>query len=138
MKSQSVHEKIAEITSAFYSAFTNKDGPAPVDSLYDICLPEALILNATSDVPAVYNLRAFVEPRRARLGSGALTDFHEYEVSGDTGIFGRIAHRVSRYEKAWLEHGLQKQGAGTKIFSLVLTPNGWRIASALWNDKVAQ
>lgn len=131
---QSVHKSIAELTSAFFSAFTNGGGTAPVDSLYEICLPEALIVNATGEMPAVYNLREFVEPRRTLLESGALTDFREYEVSGSTELHGRIAHRISRYEKAWIEGGLKMQGAGTKFFSFVLTPQGWRIASVLWHD----
>jgi hypothetical protein len=61
----SVHKSIAELTSRFYSAFTNSDGHAPVDRLYDICLGEALIVNATDEEPAIYTLREFVEPRNA-------------------------------------------------------------------------
>ena len=131
---QTSHE-IAELTSRFYSAFTNSDGPAPVDSLYDMCLPEALIVNATNETPAVYNLREFIEPRRTLLESGTLTAFREYEVSGTTELHGRIAYRMSRYEKTWIERGIQMKGAGTKIFSFVLMPQGWRIASVLWYDS---
>lgn len=134
---QSVHERISELTSAFYSAFTNADGPAPVDTLYDLCLSQALIVNATNETPAIYNLREFVEPRRALLQSGVLTDFREYEVSGTTELHGRIARRTSTYEKTWSERGLQRRGAGTKLFSFVLTPQGWKIASVLWHDETA-
>lgn len=129
-------EAIHEITSAFFAAFTNGDGPAPVDSLYALCLPEALIVNATNEEPAIYRLREFIEPRRTLLASGALTNFREYETSGETDIYGRIARRTSRYEKAWTELGVQMHGAGTKIFSFVSTAGGWRIASALWYDDV--
>jgi hypothetical protein len=128
------HEDIAELTSAFYSAFTNCGGPAPVDRLYDICLPEAVIVNTTSDTPAVYSLRAFIEPRRALLESGHLKEFSESEVSGETAVHGRIAHRMSRYEKGWIERGVQMRGAGTKMLSFVLMPEGWKIASVLWHD----
>ena len=125
---------IADVTSTFFAAFTNISGPAPVDSLYDICLPEALIVNATNAVPAVYGLEQFVEPRRTLLRSGALTEFREYEVSGDTVLCGQIAHRTSRYEKTWIERGQRMRGGGTKIFSFISTPQGWRIASVLWHD----
>jgi hypothetical protein len=128
------HEEIAELTSAFYSAFTNCGGPPPVDGLYDICLPEALIVNTTSQIPAVYNLRAFIEPRRTLLESGALKEFSESEVSAETAVHGRIAHRVSRYEKSWIERGVQMQGGGTKMLSFVRTPEGWKLASVLWHD----
>lgn len=129
-----LHEQIAAVTSTFFDAFTNADGPAPVDTLYDICLPEALVANATSVTPAVYDLAQFVEPRRKLLGSGTLTEFREYEVSGETVLCGRIAHRTSRYEKSWIENGQKKNGSGTKIFSFISTPQGWKIASVLWHD----
>lgn len=124
------------VTAAFFGAFTNVDGAAPVDTLYDICLPQAVIVNATAEVPAVYNLREFIEPRRTLLQSGSLTEFREYEVSGETELCGRIARRTSRYEKSWIESGVSKHGAGTKMFSFVLTPRGWKIASVLWHDDV--
>ena len=100
----------------------------------EICLPEALIVNATSESPAIYNLRQFVEPRRTLLQSGVLTGFREYEVAQDTEVYGRVAQRRSRYEKTWIEKGVQKQGAGAKILSFALTPGGWKIASVLWCD----
>lgn len=131
---QTLHESIAALASAFYSAFTNSGGTARVDTLYDVCLPEAVIVNATNEMPVVYNLREFVEPRRTLLESGVLTDFREFEISGQTEVDGRIAQRLSRYEKAWIERGLQMRGAGTKVFSCVLTPQGWKIASVLWRD----
>lgn len=131
---QSAHESIGALTAAFFSAFTNSDGPAPVDRLYETCLPEALIVNATAETPIVYTLREFIEPRRALLASGTLTDFREYEISGDTNVAGRIAYRMTRYEKTWAEAGVPKHGAGTKIFSFVLVPGGWKIASVLWYD----
>jgi hypothetical protein len=131
---QSVQDSIAELTSTFYSAFTNSGGRAPLDSLYEICLQEAVIVNATNPEPAIYNLRAFVEPRRKLLEGGALSNFREYETGAETQAYGRIAHRISRYEKTWIERGLQMRGAGTKIFSFVQTPQGWSIASVLWYD----
>lgn len=131
---QSAHESIVDLISAFYSAFANDSGPAPVDNLYDVCLSEALIANATNEVPAVYTLREFIEPRRELLQSGTLVDFREYEVAGNTELSGRIAYRMSRYEKTWNEGGTPRRGAGTKLFSFVLTPRGWKIASVLWHD----
>lgn len=127
---------IAEVTSAFFSAFTNAGGSAPVDGLYDICLPEALLVNATNTPPAIYSLALFVEPRRTLLASGSLTEFREYEVVGDTVLCGRIAHRTSRYEKTWIENGQRMVGGGTKILSFILTRQGWKIASVLWHDDV--
>ena len=127
--------EIDELATRFFAAFGNGDGPAPVDTLYEICLPEAVIANATSDVPAVYSLEEFVEPRRELLASGRLVDFREYEVSAETAVHGPIAQRTSRYEKTWLENGQRKHGAGIKVVSFLLTPEGWKIASVLWHDR---
>jgi hypothetical protein len=133
-----MHERISELTAAFYSAFTNGASPAPVDKIYAVCLPEAVIVNASSEAPAIYNLREFVEPRRALLASGALIDFREYEIAEETTVHGRIAYRFSRYEKTWMHGAEPMRGAGTKIFSFVLTPQGWKIASVLWHDQPGQ
>lgn len=134
----SLHDCIAELTATFYSAFTNGGGHARVDTLYDICLREAVIVNATTEEPATYNLREFVEPRRELLASGTLSDFREYEISNETKQHGRIAQRISRYEKTWIERGLHMLGAGTKIFSFVETPHGWKIACVLWHDDATR
>ena len=127
--------EINDIAAEFFAAFSNANGTAPVDSLYEICLPEAVIVNVTNTEPAIYSLEQFVEPRRALLNSGSLIGFREYEVTSDTAVHGPIAQRTSRYEKSWTENGEERHGSGTKVFSFVLTPEGWKIASVLWHDR---
>lgn len=127
---------IDEISEAFFAAFSNAGGTAPVDTLYEICLPQAVIVNATNAEPAIYSLEQFVEPRRELLASGALVDFREYETSSETAVHGRIAQRTSRYEKMWVQDGASRHGAGTKVISFLLTPQGWKIASVLWHDEL--
>ena len=131
---ESSHTAVDQVISRFYSAFSNVDGAAPVDSLYEICLPEAVIVNATNEAPAIYSVREFAEPRRRLLASDALVNFRAFEISGDTDVHERIARRTSHYEKTWLESGTQKTGRGTKMFSLILMPSGWKIASVVWRD----
>lgn len=126
---------IEKVVAAFFAAFSNANGSAPVDTLYEICLPKAVIVNVTNTEPAIYSLEQFIEPRRTLLSSGSLIDFREYEVSAETAVHGPIAQRTSRYEKSWTENGVSKHGAGTKVFSFVLTPRGWKIASVLWHDR---
>lgn len=126
---------IEKIVAAFFGAFSNANGAAPVDSLYEICLREAVIVNVTNTQPAIYSLEQFIEPRRTLLSNGSFIGFREYEVSSETAVHGPIAHRTSRYEKSWTENGQERHGAGTKVFSFVLTPDGWKIASVLWHDR---
>lgn len=126
---------IDETAATFFDAFTNEGGSARVDTLYDICLAEAVIVNATTPAAAVYSLSEFVEPRRELLSSGRLVDFREYEVSQQTIVHDRIAHRTVQYEKSWIENGERRSGAGMKLLSFVCTDDGWKIASVLWQDR---
>lgn len=134
METAEAAQAIAEVVAAFFAAFTNERGSAPVDTLYDICLPGAAIVATNGGEPAAYTLREFVEPRRALLASGELTDFREYETSGETTVRAHLAQRISRYEKTWKMRGVPMQGTGTKMFSFVLTPQGWKITSLMWQD----
>lgn len=134
METAEASQAIGELVAAFFAAFTNEGGSAPVDTLYDLCLPGAAIVTTNGDEPAAYTLPEFVEPRRALLASGEFTDFREYETSGETTIRGHLAQRISRYEKSWHLRGVPVQGAGTKMFSFVHTPQGWKIASLMWQD----
>ncbi|MDE2483263.1 MAG: DUF4440 domain-containing protein [bacterium] len=123
-----------ELCARFFGAFSNAAGAAPVHRVYELCLQQAIIVNATAEPPIAYDVRAFVEPREALLANGTLTDFREYELSNETTLRGPIAWRTSRYAKEWIENGLKRQATGTKVFGFVLTTDGWRIASLLWHD----
>jgi hypothetical protein len=82
----------------------------------------------------VYDIGGFIEPRRAILTDGSLVDFCEQEVSEETNICGNIAHRLSRYAKAWVASGAAQTGGGTKSMQFVRTAAGWKIASLIWDD----
>ena len=127
---------IDAVTGVFFDAFTSRDGKAAsVDRLYEVFVPEALIVKNTGDEPVVYDLAGFVEPRRELLSGGSLTNFREAEVSERTEIFGRIAHRFSVYEKSWTNEGKHHAGRGAKAIQFVRTPQGWKISSLAWDDE---
>ena len=79
----------------------------------------------------------FAEPRVALLGSGALTDFHEWEESSSTQVAGSVAARSSRYAKAGLHNGAAYAGTGTKFFQLARFGPDWRIVALTWIDDEA-
>lgn len=79
-------------------------------------------------------VEAFIAPRVALLSNGALSEFHEWEVEGQTIIFGAIANRCSHYAKSGLLNGEPCDGGGRKFISLARTEEGWRISSILWED----
>lgn len=126
---------IDALTVEFYGAFTNGNGTADVDRLYRLFTPEARIVNTAGAALAVYDVRGFVEPRRALLSDGSITGFIEEEISETTEIFGNIAQRFSRYRKNWNAGGEERSGGGAKSLQFVRTPDGWRIASLIWDDE---
>jgi hypothetical protein len=126
-----------ELTVRFFNAFTNRGGTLPdADCLYELFVPEAKIVNMAGDMPTVYSVREFIEPRRAMLTDGTLTDFCEEEVSETTDIFRNIAQRFSHYKKSWSQGGEQRSGGGAKSIQFIRTPNGWKIFSLSWDDDV--
>jgi ribosomal-protein-serine acetyltransferase len=130
---------IDELTGAFFGAFTNIGGVAPnLDVLYELLLPEAIIIKNINAMPVIYNLKGFVEPRRALLTDGSLADFSEEETSERTDIFGNIAQRFSCYKKSWTAQETTFSGSGTNSFQFVRTLAGWKIASVIWDDKEPQ
>jgi len=120
---------------AFFDAFTNVGGaPANIDRLYDLFLPECIIVGVAAGAAKVYDLAAFVEPRRTILSDGTLTGFREEELSEQTTIAGSIAQRTSRYGKSWTAGGRSQTGSGVKSLQFVRMPEGWRIAALVWED----
>lgn len=132
---QTGNAEIDAITAEFFDAFTNCGGRAPeVDCLYNLFIPQAIIVKNTGGQPEVYDVAGFVEPRREILSNGTLTEFREAEVSERTQVYGRIAQRFSLYEKSWIANGKRYTGSGAKTIQFVLTPAGWRLASLVWDD----
>lgn len=118
----------------FFRAFRTADGGPDLDALYRLFIPQAAIVNNTASALQTYDLAGFIEPRRSVLTNGTLTDFSEEEISETTAIFENVAHRLCRYRKAWIASGNRHEGAGTKSLQFVRTPDGWRIASLVWED----
>lgn len=128
-------QAIDNVTAAFFDAFTNRGGKAQnVDALYDIFLPEAVIVKNVGGSPVISTVEGFIEPRREILTNGSLAEFSEWETSERTEVFGNIAQRFSRYAKSWLQEGRQCSGSGAKSMQFVRTPHGWKIASLVWDD----
>lgn len=133
---QSDKDAIDELTAAFFDAFTNRNGDKPdVNRLYSLFLPGAVIVKNVGGAAEVYDLAAFIEPRREVLTNGSLVDFCEEEVSETTDIFENIAQRFSRYKKSWIATGQPRTGSGVKSIQFVRTPAGWKISALAWDDE---
>ena len=126
--------QIDRLTAEFFGAFDNRDGRrADVDRIRRLVLPEGVIV-CTAPQFTVYTVESFIEPRRALLSDGRLTEFSEWEVSARTDVDGDLATRFSEYAKSGILEGRPYEGTGTKTLQFVRTSDGWRISAVAWYD----
>ena len=124
------------LVSAFFALFSNRGGVSPdLDRIFELFVAGGSIANCARGEPEVTTLREFVEPRRVLLSNGTLTEFAEVETSARTEIFGRVARRVSTYEKSGCRDGASFTQRGLKVFQFVRTGAGWKIFSVAWDDE---
>jgi hypothetical protein len=127
--------EINDLTKQFFNLFDNTDNKIPDRTIArKICIPEITIIKKTGLTEVVYNLTNFIEPRKAILSDGTLTNFQELELHEETQIIGHIAQRRSRYQKSGNLSGKLFTETGTKFFQFIKTKNGWRINSLVWED----
>ncbi len=127
---------IDELTSTFFGLFSNKDrNKVDLSAIYQLFIPEGLIIKNVSSEPEIYNLHQFIEPREKMLNEGLLVDFKEEELSERTEIFGNIAHRFCLYFKSGVMSGEAFETRGMKTIQFVKTPNGWKMSSVAWDDE---
>ncbi|HMK20454.1 MAG TPA: hypothetical protein VK492_19775 [Chitinophagaceae bacterium] len=127
--------EINDLTKQFFNLFDNTDNKIPDWTIArKICIPEITIIKKTGLTEVVYNLTNFIEPRKAILSDGTLTNFQELELHEETQIIGHIAQRRSRYQKSGNLSGKLFTETGTKFFQFIKTKNGWRINSLVWED----
>jgi len=127
--------EINNLTQQFFNLFDNTDHKIPDWTIVQkICIPEIIIIKKTALTEVVYNLTSFIEPRRAILSDGTLTNFQEQELQEKTQIIGHIAHRQSRYQKTGIFSGKHFTETGTKLFQFIKTNHGWKINSLVWED----
>ena len=128
--------KLDELVKKFFRLFTNKNGtPLAIENIYQLCIPEALIIKNTGAAPEVYSLEQFIAPRKKILTDGTLVDFSEEEISGATSIFGNIAQRFCSYRKSGILSGQAFETKGMKVIQFIRTPDGWRISALAWDDE---
>lgn len=126
---------IDAVVAAFYALFDNRVGLSPLlDAPHRLFTADARIVRRDGTASVSMSLDAFLAPRRRWLRDGTLAGFHEWETQARTSIAGGIATRLSRYRKRGLREGVAIEGEGAKSLQLVLTADGWRIASVLWED----
>lgn len=131
-------DAIDDLTHRFFNAFTtHESGELNISIIYDLFIPEGLIVKNVGPEPEIYNLKQFVEPRRVLLTSGQLVNFSEEEISEHTQIFGNIAQRFSRYRKSGTLAGTFFETEGMKTIQFIQTGHGWKMSALAWDDEPA-
>lgn len=130
------HDAIDAIVRDFFELFTNTGGRTPsLRAIFDLCIPEAIISKCVATAPEAMSLEAFIAPRAKILTDGTLVDFREHETAHRTNIIGNVAQRVCTYAKSGVLRGAPFEQRGVKVFQLVRTAAGWRIAAVAWDDE---
>lgn len=129
-------DAIDALARAFFDVFSNRGGKVSnLGALYDLCLPEAVVIKTCADVPTVYSLREFIEPRARLLGGGELRDFFEEELAERTDIFGGVAQRFCSYRKSGTLSGQSFETRGMKCLQFVKSAGRWFISAVAWDDE---
>lgn len=127
--------RIDQLTRRFFSIFSNTNGQTPpLDSISELCLPQALIIRKAGLTEEVYNLETFIAPRKNMLSDGTLTEFEERETKEHTTLSGTMAQRSSVYRKQGVLNHRAFEQTGHKLFQFINTLQGWKISSVIWQD----
>ncbi len=135
MNDAPARRKVDALIARFFAVFDNRDDARPQIATLTGCFVEnAVIVRHDGKTAEFCTVLEFAAPRIRLLTEGTLVQFHEWEETSSTQVFGGIAARVSRYGKAGILDGKAYSGSGTKCFQLVEAGIGWRISSLAWVD----
>ena len=127
--------EIDRLMNDFFGLFNNKGGKAPnLERIFDLFIPQGVIVKNLDANPEILGLRDFIEPRKAILTDGTLREFEEWEEKAKTEILGNIAQRVCIYRKKGLLNEVPFETKGAKVAQFIRTPQGWRFTAVAWDD----
>jgi hypothetical protein len=131
-----VKAELDRLTSDFFRAVSFEAGGGPsYENIPALFIERGLLIKNAGPTPEISSVREFIEPRQALVSSGALTRFHESELSESTVIFGNVAHRFSAYTKSGTSSGVAFEARGMITTQFVNTPGGWKMSVMAWDDE---
>jgi hypothetical protein len=127
---------IATVLHEFFAAVSFPAGGAPeYQRLYHLFTAEGRLIRNTTEIPQDLSVNHFVLDRQRLYDDGGLTAFQESELTAHTDVFGRIAHRLSAYQKHGVLKGIEFSGRGVISTQFIHEPTGWKISSMAWDDE---
>ena len=131
-----VKAELDRLTSEFFRAVSFEPGGVPsYEEIHALFIERGLLIKNTSSTPEISSVREFVEPRKALVSSGMLTQFSEVELSETTVIFGNVAHRFSAYAKSGTSGGVPFKAQGMITTQFINTGSGWKMSCMAWDDE---
>lgn len=131
-----VKAELDRLTEAFYRAVTFKPGEKPdYQVLHALFIERGLLIRNITDVPEITSVTEFIAPRQKLFDSGDMKAFREAELYEITEIFGKIAHRLSTYEKQGVNQAGAFEARGVVSIQFILTPDGWKMSGMVWDDE---
>ena len=128
-------QDIDKLIAVFFSIFDNRTLEVPnLSRLEAMFVPGAIITKCSNGHIETMSLVDFITPRYALFKSGILIGFHEWEVTAETFVNDVTATRICTYAKEGFLDGKSFSGSGLKSIQLILTQEGWKIISILWED----
>jgi hypothetical protein len=127
---------ITSVITAFFEAVSFETGGHPAyGRIHDLFIDGGKLIKTSGESPEIASVDEFIAPRQARVDSGSLTAFREFEVSELTEVFGNVAHRFSTYGKRGTQDGATFDGAGVITAQFIRTPGGWKMTTMAWDDE---
>jgi hypothetical protein len=128
--------ELAALTERFFRAVSFRRGDIPAYGRVRALFVEGgKLINNSSEIPEIWTVEGFIASRRKTVDAGELTSFEEVETSATVEVFGRVAHRLSAYEKRGTRQDGPFAGGGLISTQFILTPRGWRVSSMAWDDN---
>jgi hypothetical protein len=127
---------IDQLMADFFGAVSFDTGAEPnYNQIYGLFIEAGLLIKNSAAAPEISSVAAFIAPRIATVRSGALTSFHETELSETTQMFGNVAQRFSAYAKSGTQDGVRFAARGMIVTQFISTPAGWKISAMAWDDE---
>ena len=108
-----VEAELNRITIKFFNAVSFEVGQLPpYENIKELFIESGLLIKNVGAAPEISTVSEFITPRQAQVNSGALSRFHESELSNRTLVFGNVAHRFSAYTKSGKLNGTSFNARG--------------------------
>jgi len=129
---------VRAVVQRFYqvSSFDAPD-PALADSFRLPFTPDARLASARRGRVSSYSVDEYVERRREMLASGEVRFLHEWELAGETEVFGNLAHHWSAYA-VYVNSTDSVSERGVMAFQLVKLDGSWLIHALTWDAETPE